>query len=69
MVASMRLVARRSSAGVSWKPLGSRASGPLFLFDLAMIRCKALEFAALIADCPHAAKQGDHISIGTLPPR
>src|SRR5262245_38495422 len=32
----MRLVARRSSGGVSRKPLGSRASGPVFLFDLAI---------------------------------
>src|SRR5262245_44204107 len=36
MVASIREVARMSSAGVSWKPFGKRASGPVVLFDLAM---------------------------------
>src|SRR5262245_27126454 len=36
MVASIRPVARMSSAGVSWKPFGKRASGPVVLFDLAM---------------------------------
>src|SRR5262245_33044744 len=32
----MRCVVRMSSDGVSRKPFGSRAAGPVFLFDLAM---------------------------------
>src|SRR5262249_22584254 len=36
MVDSIRCVARMSSAGVSRKPLGSRAAGAVFLFDLAI---------------------------------
>src|ERR1700733_13524378 len=60
MVPSMRAVWRRSSAGVSRKPFGSRAAGPLFLVVLAIVRAwdfSGVGLARLIADCPRPAKQ------------
>ena len=51
-------VARISSAGVSRKPLGSRAQvgGPVFLFDLAMAIEKPLEFAGAYSRSAPARK-------------
>src|SRR5262245_8376373 len=61
MVASIRPVARMSSAGVSWKPFGKRASGPVVLFDLAMQvtpSCGEWVAAAAYSGCEAERKGG-----------